>query len=441
MEGLDNRAGKTVYFAGEFFPHNRTFVMARRFPAHLFPKQMVLGFFAALVLYGCRPDEQILPQMLGFFPEAAGVNNSVEIKGRFFDPDPSANTVLFNGVRAVVTKATDSTLTATGPAGATTGKITVTARGQTVTSGKDFTIPTGGRWRRMADFPGQWTPTSGWGAAIGDRIYFGMGVSSPVSLRSWWEYDPASDRWRQLADLPGDRDDGAYQGMGFVIGGRVYFGTGRRNGGVDDRSHMRLFWEYDPPGGRWARKADFPDSLGRIGGVAFALDGKGYAGLGLSGPASSRESYRSDWWEYSPASDRWTRKADMPVVMQATTFRRCAFSLNGKGYVMGGSFSNAKDCWEYTPGTDKWRRLNDGPTLFFPSLACTLDGRAYVKDLKHRFYSYDPAADRWTLLPDHWGAAELGETPVAFNGKIYSFCGNSGAVGNVRQVWAFTPDP
>ena len=51
--------------------------------------------------------------------------------------------VKFNGVTATFTTSTATSVTATVPAGATTGKITVTTPGGTATSATDFTVTTG----------------------------------------------------------------------------------------------------------------------------------------------------------------------------------------------------------------------------------------------------------------------------------------------------------
>lgn len=76
-------------------------------------------------------------------PSSGAVGTVVTISGAKFDAVAANNTVKFNGVTAVVASSTSSTIKTTVPAGATTGKVSVTAGGQTVTSAASFTVTTG----------------------------------------------------------------------------------------------------------------------------------------------------------------------------------------------------------------------------------------------------------------------------------------------------------
>lgn len=77
-------------------------------------------------------------------PGSGAVGTAVTISGAKFDPVAANNVVKFNGTAAVVTSSTASTIKTTVPAGATTGKVSVTVGGQTVTSSSDFTVSVGG---------------------------------------------------------------------------------------------------------------------------------------------------------------------------------------------------------------------------------------------------------------------------------------------------------
>lgn len=72
-------------------------------------------------------------------PTSGSVGTSVVITGSGFDSKPSAQTVKFNGIAAVVTEATATTLKVTVPIGATTGPITV-GIGSNISEGPVFTV-------------------------------------------------------------------------------------------------------------------------------------------------------------------------------------------------------------------------------------------------------------------------------------------------------------
>jgi YD repeat-containing protein len=78
--------------------------------------------------------------IFNFTPQQGAVGDVVIIQGQVFSPTPAENTVTFNGVTAIVTAATTTSLSVTVPQGATTGPISVTVAGQTATSGNDFII-------------------------------------------------------------------------------------------------------------------------------------------------------------------------------------------------------------------------------------------------------------------------------------------------------------
>jgi hypothetical protein len=77
------------------------------------------------------------------------------------------------------------------------------------------------------------------------------------------------------------------------------------------------------------------------------IDGKLYAagGKGENGALATR-------YVYNPATDGWTRKADMPMARTAAAGQ----ALGGKLYVVGGSWGPGPNgtTQVYTPGNNSW---------------------------------------------------------------------------------------
>ncbi|MBI3502442.1 MAG: hypothetical protein HY063_11685 [Bacteroidetes bacterium] len=158
----------------------------------------------------------------------------------------------------------------------------------------------------------------------------------------------------------------------------------------------------------WIPKADFAGS-GRSGCIYFSIGDKGYVGAGdLSQTSFSGSKLSNDFWEYDPAKDKWTQKANMPLAHR----NGIGFSLEGKGYVIAGwtgKSSDSKkedeltDFWQYDPTTNKWTKKSNFPRGY-PSNGFTAGGKGYVLDFGHFFtkrenygvWEYDPAADSWS---------------------------------------------
>lgn len=78
--------------------------------------------------------------LTGFSPGSGKAGDVVTLTGTGFSTSTGDNVVKFNGVATQVSSATATQLKVTVPTGATTGKITITVGGVTVTSSTDFTI-------------------------------------------------------------------------------------------------------------------------------------------------------------------------------------------------------------------------------------------------------------------------------------------------------------
>jgi len=79
----------------------------------------------------------VLPTITSVTPEGGPVGTSVTIKGTGLK---QARKLTFDGKSAIYTVVSDAEVTADVPTGATTGKITVTTRGGSVTSATSFTV-------------------------------------------------------------------------------------------------------------------------------------------------------------------------------------------------------------------------------------------------------------------------------------------------------------
>ncbi|WP_338286779.1 DNA/RNA non-specific endonuclease [Luteolibacter sp. LG18] len=88
-----------------------------------------------------KVDGAVTTSISAFSPSSGPVGTSLTITGAGFT---SASAVSFNGTAASFTVNSSSQITATVPAGATSGTVSVTAPGGVATSGSSFTVTSGG---------------------------------------------------------------------------------------------------------------------------------------------------------------------------------------------------------------------------------------------------------------------------------------------------------
>ncbi|NOT76692.1 MAG: hypothetical protein HOP08_17325 [Cyclobacteriaceae bacterium] len=112
----------------------------------------------------------IIPEIRSFSPAAATAGAQVTLRGdniggfQYTDKKSNCHEVKFNGIRAELTFVSENEIIAIVPAGATTGKITISGNGRTSTSLIDFIVsvaPSISSFAPMAGTPGSQVTISG----------------------------------------------------------------------------------------------------------------------------------------------------------------------------------------------------------------------------------------------------------------------------------------
>ena len=328
---------------------------------------------------------------------------------------------------------------------ATSGILSVYGTGScgNGTPSQDFPIAIGqSTWSRKADFPGieRW---SGVGFSIGARGYLVTGAKydngAYICNKDLWEYDPATGIWAQKADFGGA---GRYSAVGFSIGSKGYVGWGL----TSPFSYIDDFWEYDPGTNVWSQKADLGSSGSREAGIGFSIGNKGYIGTGCNHQISYGYLLK-DFWEYDPGGNTWSRKADVGGESRVASV---GFSIGLKGYVGTGSGSNyLKDFWEYDPSTNTWNRKADfGGIARQSASGFSIDNYGYIGtgvygDVNYNkckdFWEYSVETDSWTQKPDFGGTAKSEATGFSIGTKGYIACGNLSGQQQTNDFWEYDP--
>jgi N-acetylneuraminic acid mutarotase len=271
-------------------------------------------------------------------------------------------------------------------------------------------------WFKIADIPDD--RTKAFGFSIGSHGYVGGGWGDAPypfnSLSDLWMYDTTFKLWVKRASLPGYTTQST---AAFVAGGKGYIATGKHSyTGPDTSLFDRLLkdtWEYDPAADQWTKKADFPGGE-REGAVGIGINGKGYVGLGsglLHLWGTTIPVMFSDWWEYDPATNKWTQKKSFPGGAREVAVGCAAgtFGYVGTGVNKAGNLTN--DWWQYDAAADSWTQKASlpGPARSSAVAFSSIDlagPKAYVstgynnivnpnspwlKDL----WRYDPATNQW----------------------------------------------
>ena len=181
--------------------------------------------------------------------------------------------------------------------------------------------PTTDIWTRKTDMPTARTLAST--TVVNGKIYvIGGAKRNPLEVLSTVEvYDPTTDTWTKEADMPTPRATLSAS----AVNGKIY-----AIGGEDLAGRLRVVEEYDPTTNTWTQKVDMPTA--RFALSTSVVNGKIYA-IGGDRRCSGRFADLTSTVEaYDPATNAWTKKADMPTARNNFT----AIALNGKIYAIGG---------------------------------------------------------------------------------------------------------
>ncbi len=182
----------------------------------------------------------------------------------------------------------------------------------------------------------------GLGVAVVNGKIYAIGGSSLASndgiVGTNEEYDPATDTWSFKAPMPTPRQFfsiAVYNNKIYCIGGEVIY---------KDHSkplHTNVNEVYDPATDTWETKAPMPTP--RIGSRANVVNGKIYL-MGGSYPNADLESEASTHNEvYDPVNDSWTAKAPM----LATASNTASAVWGDEIYFSDQIYNTKNDSWSY----------------------------------------------------------------------------------------------
>jgi N-acetylneuraminic acid mutarotase len=296
-------------------------------------------------------------------------------------------------------------------------------------------VPAQGKWVKLAPFPEPAEELLG--AAAGGKLYVFCGLApgwKPIGLV--YEYDPATDKWAKKKPMPLLSHHVAFtehDGKIYAFGGFTLPPSGPPAWVPIDNA-----WEYDPAADSWKALAPMPTRRGSP--VAVTVGGKMYVIGGATMAPGSKETAVhpqrphvsvSTVEEYDPVANTWRTRAPMPTPRNHAT----AGVVNGKVYVIGGRVgaafisagsSNVDVVEEYDAAADAWGSARAKMPSARSAMASGVHGsRIYVTggegqnaQMMYTFRAleaYDPAANRWALLPS---------MPVSRHGLAGAVLGN-----------------
>ena len=212
-----------------------------------------------------------------------------------------------------------------------------------------------------------------------------------------------------------------HRATGVSIGQKAYIGLGHVNGtGVNFA--FSDWWEFNPATNSWTQKADYLLGQG-YGASAFSVGTKGYVGSGVF--------IGNSWCEYNPGTNQWALIATPP----ASGTELSAIAIGDKGYLIENS-----TIYEYNPVADQWTAKAQAPVSFgIWGAAFAIGNSGYVIS-GSTFYEYKAPVNQWLARASFPGASSGGSAAFSVLEKGYIIAGYSGSLGNVnREAWEYNP--
>lgn len=235
----------------------------------------------------------------------------------------------------------------------------------------------------------------------------------------WIGWSAQAQKWRQMAEFA---STGRHRAVGLAIRNKGYAGMGHVNGTGTNYVYSE-WWQYDPASNAWTQKADYANGTGTYGAIAFSTDQYGYVGGGTA--------FSTQYYKYDPTVNTWTLIAACPLDVDNLS----AFGIGSKGYVMQGN-----QLAEYDEMTNSWAMKANCPVAMTTWNSTFVVGNsAFVKN-GTQFYEYKPSQNTWIVRTSFPGLATGGSSAFSVNGKGYIVTGYSGGLSNVTdEIWEFNP--
>lgn len=248
----------------------------------------------------------------------------------------------------------------------------------------------------------------------GGYIGFTTGYQSDMQM-----FDPATGKWDYYnTPVPSNRT----AGISFALNGKGYVGLGEKYflGFSPPPEIQTDLNAYDPATDQWTKVAYLPDS-GRIGSAVFVLKGKAYVVGGEKGKAHETT---NEVWEYDPSSDQWTRKADLPVKVSYASGFSNATTASTTGFVTGGldeTNTTLNKTFAYDPMLDSWTEKANMPISNQGGTAFVIDENAYYglgsnKELGANGAAFPTDFYRYNMSLDQW---ELTNMKLNIEGRLW----------------------
>jgi N-acetylneuraminic acid mutarotase len=207
-----------------------------------------------------------------------------------------------------------------------------------------------------------------------------------------------------------------------AAGQSVLYAIGGQTGTGGSLSNVQA---YNVATNSWSDRAPLPRPLFWTNG-AGVINGKIY----VSGGVASNRNFRAELYQYDPKTDTWTERAPMPT----QGFRGISGVIDNRLYVV--TNCDQEDCFDgiitaalyrYNPATDRWVVLPPPAHYHGWGFGGVIGGKFYVTGGTSALEVFDPATNHWTektpLPRPRWLGAG-----AALGGRLYvigGFRGNS----------------